>query len=93
MPQERLKVVVHYAAAAKPFKDDDVDRNETVGHFKTRVLDAFGLADGAAQDGKQVVYFLQRGDQRLEDGNQTLGSVAGDKRELQLNLVQQLTQG
>jgi hypothetical protein len=93
MPQDKLKVVVHYAAAAKPFKDDDVDRSETVGHFKARVLEAFGLVDGATQDGKQVVYFLQHGDQRLEDMSQMLGAVAGDKHELQLNLVQQVTQG
>lgn len=88
-----LRVMVHYPAAAQPFKDEDTDPNETVGELKSRVLSAFGLAEGATSDGNQVSYTLYRHKTPLENPVQTLGELADDKRVLQLKLAQQITQG
>lgn len=88
-----LRVVVHYPAAAKPFKDNAADPSETVGQLKERVLEAFGLREGQAPDGTATTYILYHNKERLEDLGRTLGSVAGDKEELQLKLSQQITQG
>ncbi len=88
-----LRVVVHYVAAAEPFKDEHADRSETVGHLKTRVLDAFGLTEGPTPEGAVVSYTLYHHKTALENPNQTLGELAGEHRDLELKLVQQLTQG
>ena len=89
----RLRVVVHYPAAAEPFNDEDADRNETVGQLKARVLTAFGLAEGTTSDGNTVGYTLYQHKTPLENPAQTLGELAGDHPVLQLKLSQQLTQG
>ena len=41
--EQKLKVIVHYAAAKKPYEQNDVSRSETVGTLKIDVLNAFGL--------------------------------------------------
>jgi hypothetical protein len=51
MTEGTLKVIVHYAAAKKPYEQDHVSRNETVGTLKTNVLNAFGLKEGQHTDG------------------------------------------
>lgn len=88
-----LRVAVHYPAAAEPFKDDDADRAETVGSLKTRVLEAFGLAEATLPDGSVVTYTLFHQKTPLENAAQTLGDVAGERKVLQFKLSQQLTQG
>ncbi len=88
----KLQVVVHFSAAGKPFKDE-VDRSETVGQFKTKVLKAFGLHEGQGPDGAITIYTLYHDKVPLENPNQTLGEIAGDKKILQLKLSQQITQG
>jgi len=88
-----LRVVVHYVAAAEPFKDEHADRNETVGHLKTRVLNAFSLTEGSTSDGAVVSYTLYHHKTPLENPNQTLGELVGEHHELELKLVQQITQG
>lgn len=88
-----LHVVVHYAAASMPFKDNEADHNETVGQLKSRVLKVFGLSEGQTPEGNTATYTLYHDKIPLENLNQTLGAVAGDKKVLQLNLSQQLTQG
>jgi len=90
---ETLRLTVHYPAAGEPFKDENADRTETVGHLKARVLSEFGLVEGSNSDGNQVTYWLFHEKTRLEDLNQTLGSLAGEKKVLQLKLSQQITQG
>ena len=87
LEQENLHVVVHYVAAEKPFVED-APRSETVGELKAQSIRAFGLSEG-----NNVSYTLYDGKSPLENSNQTLGSVAGQKHELNLNLVQQITQG
>lgn len=89
----KLRIAVHYPAATKPFKDDQADPAETVGHLKERVLNAFDLKEGQSPDGTVTTYTLYHGKEALEDLSRTLGSVAGDKDELQLKLSQQITQG
>ncbi len=59
-----IRVVVHYIAAAEPFKDAHADRSETVGHLKARVLLAFGLTEGPTPEGSTVSLpprFFKRG--------------------------------
>lgn len=93
MPHDhKLQVVVHFPASGKPF-NEDVDRNETIGQFKPRVLAAFGLHEGQGPDGSTTIYTLYHDKTPLENLNQTLGEIAGDKKILQLKLSQQITQG
>ena len=54
----RLQVIVHYPAAEEPFRDNDADPNETVGHLKSRVLSAFGLSEGPGSAGNTVTFTL-----------------------------------
>lgn len=88
-----FRVVVHYIAAAEPFKDAHADRGETVGHLKARVLLAFGLAEGSTPEGSTVSYTLYHNKTPLENLQQTLGELSGEHHELELKLVQQITQG
>jgi len=89
----QLTVIVHYMAALHPFKDEHVSRSETVATLKAQVLKAFGLTEGSSPDGSSVSYHLYHKKAELTDGNQTLGSVSGDDKVLELKLVQKLTQG
>jgi len=89
----KLNITVHFAPAEEPFKDHDADPGETVGHLKARVLGAFGLTEGQLPDGTIATYTLFHGKTPLENMAQTLGEVAEDKKELQLKLSQQITQG
>lgn len=92
--QTTFAVEVVYPAAAKPFEDEHAELTETVGHFKPRVLTAFGLTEGQQADGSVATYTLWHGKTKLEDANQTLGSIVpGHERELKLKLSQTLTQG
>ena len=95
MTQERstFHVVVHYMAAAEPFKDDHANPDETVAQLKARVLNAFGLTEGGTSDGNTVSYTLYHDKAPLENPNQTLGELAGDKKVLQLKLDRQIVQG
>jgi hypothetical protein len=88
-----LNVTVTYVAAKESFKQKDVSRSETVKILKAEVLNAFGLIEGSGADGKTFTYTLFHGKTPLENLNQTLGEVAGDKHELELKLTQQVTQG
>ena len=88
-----LRVTVHYIAAVEPFKDAHADRSETVGHLKARVLLAFGLTEGSTPEGPTVSYTLYHNKTPLENLQQTLGELAGEHHELELKLVQQITQG
>lgn len=90
---DQLHVTVHYIAAAHPFKDEHADRHETIGHFKSRVLSAFGLTEGTQGDGATATYILYHGKTTLENMNDTLGTIAGAHKNLDLKLSQQLTQG
>lgn len=89
---KKLRVVVHYSAAAEPFHEE-AEREETVGQLKSRVLTAFGLTEGQTPDGNTIVYTLFDHKTPLENLSQKLGDIVGDKTELQLKLSQQIVQG
>jgi len=89
---EKLHVVVHYAAAEKPYRED-ASRTQTVGELKALVLKAFGLSEGAGPGGTNVVYTLFYEKRALENLSETLGQIAGERESLELKLVQQITQG
>lgn len=93
MTEGTLKVIVHYAAAKKPYEQEDARRNETVGTLKTNVLDTFGLKEGQHSDGNTYTYTLFHHKTPLENLSETLGQVAGDEHTLELKLSQQVTQG
>jgi hypothetical protein len=90
---DKFRVTVHFVAAGEPFKDDNADRNETVGHLKQRVLTYFDLTEGQTPDGNITTYTLYHQKTPLENMNQTLGDVAGEHNVLQLKLSQQIIQG
>jgi hypothetical protein len=93
MTEGTLKVIVHYAAAKKPYEQDHASRHETVGILKTNVLNAFGLKEGQHTDGNTYTYTLFHHKTPLENLTETLGHVAGDHHTLELKLSQQVTQG
>jgi hypothetical protein len=90
---ETLKVIVHYAAAKGPYEEDHASRHETVGTLKAKVLVAFGLTEGQGAGGNTYTYTLFHHKTPLENPNEFLGQVAGDKHTLELKLSQQVTQG
>lgn len=85
---KKLKVTVHYAPAAKPYKQD-AERTETVGQLLAAVMTAFEITP----DPQKYKYVLYHGSIALTDISMTLGAVAGGKEELQLKLSQELIQG
>lgn len=93
MNEGTLKVIVHYAAAKKPYEQDHASRHETVGTLKTNVLRAFGLTEGQHADGNTYTYTLYHHKTSLDNLSETLGQVAGDEHTLELKLSQQVTQG
>ena len=91
MKNDLLHVVVHYPAAEEPFKAE-VDRNTTVGQLKAQVLLMFHLGEGQST-GSSVIYILYHLKTPLENLEQSLGTLAGDQKVLQLKLSQQIIQG
>jgi hypothetical protein len=91
--KDTLRVVVTYPAAKKPFEQDHASRKETVGTVKSAALNAFGLTEGGSADGNTYTYTLYFEKRPLENLNETLGQVAGERHTLELKLSQQVTQG
>jgi hypothetical protein len=89
---EKLHVVVHYAAAEEPYREE-TPRTQTVGELKSLVLKAFGLTEGSGPGGTTVIYTLYHDKRPLENMNETLGQVAREREALELKLAQQITQG
>jgi hypothetical protein len=90
--EQKVKVDVHYIAATKPF-EHDFARSATVQLVKADAMKAFELSEGANAEGNTVTYTLYEGKTPLENLGQTVGELAGQKSELRLKLVQQITQG
>lgn len=84
---KKLKVTVHYAPAAKPYKQD-AERTETVGQLLAAVMTAFEITPDP-----KYKYVLYHGSTALTDMSITLGAVAGEKEDLQFKLSQELIQG
>lgn len=83
----KIEVTVHYIAATKPYKAD-VSPAETLATLKAAVLKFFGLVE----EGNKT-YKLFHNKTELSNLNETVGQVAGDKRELKLDLEEFITQG
>jgi hypothetical protein len=82
----RLKVI--YPAAVQPYKDDEADRNMTVGQVKAAALNAFGLVETAAKPFK-----LFHGQQEFANLTQPIGEIAGTHQELVFQLEELIAQG
>jgi hypothetical protein len=93
MTHETIKIIVHYPAAKEPFVQDHAARSETIRTLKAQVLAAFGLVEGQTSDGNTYTYTLYHHKTPLENLNQTVGEVAGEREALELKLSQQVTQG
>lgn len=91
--EKKLDIVVVYPAARDDLKESGVNRNETLGQLKARVLIAFELTEGKGPDGNITSYVFYHGKEKLENLNQTLGDIAGDKHVLHLKLAQQIVYG
>jgi hypothetical protein len=91
-PDDQVRVTVHYMAAGKPY-EQDFARTATVGDVKVAALQAFGLIEGANQEGNTVTYTLYDKKDAVENLSLTVGQLAGDHKVLQLKLSQQITQG
>jgi len=87
MEHEIIKVEVHYIAAKKPFVTE-AKRTETVGQLKVQALKAFGLVE---EGNKTFKLFFHKTE--LQNLDETLGQVAGDKKELKLDLEEFIIQG
>lgn len=83
----QIKVSVHYIAATKPYQAD-VSPTETLATLKANVLTFFGLVE----EGNKT-FKLFHNKTELSNLNETVGQVAGDKKELKLNLEEFITQG
>jgi len=84
---QNLKVEVHYIAAKKPFKTE-AKPTETVGQLKAQALSAFGLVE---EGNKTFKLFFHKTE--LQNLGETLGQVAGDKKDLNLDLEEFIIQG
>jgi hypothetical protein len=83
----KIEVVVHYIAAGKPYKAE-VLASETIGTLKTNVLNFFGLKE---EGNKTYKLFYHKTE--LNNPHETVGQVAGDKKEIKLDLEEFITQG
>ena len=84
---QNLEVEVHYIAAKKPFKTE-AKPSETVGQLKVQALKAFGLVE---EGNKTFKIFFHKAE--LQNLGETLGQVAGDKKDLNLDLEEFIIQG
>jgi len=84
---QNLKIQVHYIAAKGPFKTE-APPSETVGQLKTQALNAFGLVE---EGNKTFKLFFHKTE--LQNQGETLGQIAGDKKDLNLDLEEFIIQG
>jgi hypothetical protein len=87
MRDKDLKVAVHYAAAKEPYKEE-AEPSETVGQLKEHALKAFGLVETPPK-----AYKLFYEGRELNNMNETLGQLAGEKTHLSFDLEEVLIQG
>jgi hypothetical protein len=89
-----LQVIIKYAGAGKPFRDDDASPSEQLASVKARAMTAFKLADGqTTPDGNTIAYKLYHGKDELTNMTQTLADIAGSSHAIELKLSQYVEQG
>ena len=84
---EKVRVVVSYAAAVRPYKAEVTD-NTTIGQVKTAALEAFKLTETATK-----IFKLFHGHTELTNLSETVGQVARGHKELALKLEEVIIQG
>jgi hypothetical protein len=92
MPDDQIRVKVHFMAAKDPFEQDFAG-TATIGDVKTAALNGLGLTEGVNQEGNTVTFTLYDKKNPLENLSVTVGQLAGEHKTLQLKLSQQITQG
>ncbi len=87
-----IAVKVRYIAARKPYVDSQAPAEETLAELKPRVLEFFGLSEGAVDGGTKTYCFALNG---IVQTNLTaeLGTLAEGKHELKLDLIERFEQG
>ena len=85
--EHKIEVTVRYIASTKPYSKD-ASPTETVGTLKDAALNFFGLVESGNK-----TYKLFHNKTELSNPNETIGQVAGDKKELKLELEEFITQG
>ena len=88
----QIEVTATYAPARKPFQDKFADE-ASLGEVKGAIMTAFGVSEGPAPNGGQVVFQLFDKDGELTDMTRTIADVAAPGRHAKLNLVKQIIQG
>lgn len=83
-----ITVMVKYITSSKKFVDSHARKNEALATLKPQALDFFTLVE---DDAKTYQFSLDGVVQT--NLAVTLGSLAGDKHELKLNLTEVLKQG
>lgn len=89
---KKLHVTVTYAAAKKPFKNNDVDRTETLLTLKNQAMAAFEVQESTGGN-EQVYFWLYLGDTKLSNESETVGNLANGEDKLELTLEQQIVYG
>jgi hypothetical protein len=91
-PHPTVELRVRYLGARRRFEDPKADAKESLAQVKPAVLAFFDLKEGAADGGTKVYEFALHG-MVLPDLNQTLGALAGEQKELKLDLLERFEQG
>jgi hypothetical protein len=91
-PHKDIDVTVRYIGARRPFEDNKASPGETLAELKRRVLDFFGLVEGAANGGTKVYVFSLK-KEVITDLSSTIGKLADDHHVLKLDLLERFEQG
>ena len=86
-PHNKIGVQVHYIAATKPFKSE-YDPETKLSAIKAEALNFFEL-----KEEQNKVYKLFYHKTELTNLDETIGTVAGDKHEIVLDLEEFIIQG
>ena len=86
---KKLDVFITYAPNKDELRDNHVQRSDTLGSLKARVLTAFGLKEGVDERGKLMTFTIFRSHHELKDLAQKLGDIAGADELLRLELVRE----
>jgi hypothetical protein len=89
---ETLHVEVRYLAVKDPYKDHSAKSSETLATLKARVLLHFGLEEGNVDGGRKEYFLVYEGVQ-LTDLAIALGTLAKEKRHLDMKLIEHFIQG
>jgi hypothetical protein len=90
--QKTLVLQVRYIGARRRFVDPKANPLSTLPQVKPPILEFFGLKEGSADGGTKTYLFALDGEV-LPNQSATLASLAADKHELKLDLIERFEQG